>query len=169
MTNLTPQKKSVEERFDDHFGAFVGIDSDKIIKTTSDEVKAFLLSEIALVKKEILDEEIGDWKDSYKGKLWSTCVEKAFTAPFQEVAVQYLLKRIDEKHQIEITLAEEALLERVREKVEKKNKVKPELHADNLEARLLISCYNEGVSDSLTIINQEIDSIKESITNINDK
>jgi hypothetical protein len=43
------------------------------------------------------------WKDSYKGKLWSTAVQKCFEAPMVEVAIQHLLRRIDENHQKEIS------------------------------------------------------------------
>ena len=43
-----------------------------------------------------------EWKDSHKGKLWSTAVEKCFQAPFVQVAIQHLLMRIDEKHQEEL-------------------------------------------------------------------
>lgn len=44
-----------------------------------------------------------NWKDSYKGKLWSTAVQKAFEAPFVEVAIQHLLFAIDKKHQQELS------------------------------------------------------------------
>ncbi len=39
--------------------------------------------------------------DSYKGKLWSTAVQKAFEAPFPEVAIQHLLMRVYQKARIE--------------------------------------------------------------------
>lgn len=38
---------------------------------------------------------------SYKDKLWSTAVQKAFEAPFPEVAIQHLLHRVDERSRID--------------------------------------------------------------------
>ena len=46
-----------------------------------------------------LDKLEEDWKNSHKGKLWSTAVQKCFEAPFVEVAIQHLLFRIDQNHQ----------------------------------------------------------------------
>lgn len=54
--------------------------------------------------------KIVDWKDSYKGKLWSTAVQKCFEAPFVEVAIQHLLMKIDEKHQTEMADARTSIL-----------------------------------------------------------
>ncbi len=62
-----------------------------------------------------------EWKDSYKGKLWSTAVEKCFQAPFVQVAIQHLLMRIDEKHQEELASRDTYWKERVRKEVESKD------------------------------------------------
>lgn len=43
-----------------------------------------------------------EWKDSYKGKLWSTAVQKCFESPFVEVAIQHMLQTIDAIHQKEL-------------------------------------------------------------------
>lgn len=60
------------------------------------------------------EKELEDWKDSYKGKLWSTAVQKCFEAPFVEVAIQHLLKIIDEKHQAELLSERTALVKEIR-------------------------------------------------------
>lgn len=65
-----------------------------------------------------------DWKDSYKGKLWSTAVQKCFEAPFVEVAIQHLLQKIDEKHQLELT---QSRLQYQQELVETMEKELPDL------------------------------------------
>lgn len=57
------------------------------------------------------------WKDSYKGKLWSTAVQKCFEAPFVEVAIQHLLFAIDKGHQKEINLALQKRGEELRKKI----------------------------------------------------
>lgn len=36
-----------------------------------------------------------DFHDSYKGKLWSTAIQKAFEAPSPEVALQHLLNIVE--------------------------------------------------------------------------
>ncbi|MBP9771443.1 MAG: hypothetical protein KBD16_00750 [Candidatus Pacebacteria bacterium] len=43
-----------------------------------------------------------DFKDSYKGKLWSTAIQKAMEAPFPEVALQYLLNRVELKTRVDV-------------------------------------------------------------------
>lgn len=62
-------------------------------------------------------EEQAEWKDSYKGKLWSTAVQKCFEAPFVEVAIQHLLFTIDKKHQKELVEREALVREELREKL----------------------------------------------------
>lgn len=42
-----------------------------------------------------------NYKDSYKGKLWSTAIQKAMKAPFPEVALQYLLNRVEQNSRID--------------------------------------------------------------------
>lgn len=54
-----------------------------------------------------------DWKDSYKGKLWSTAVQKCFEAPFIEVAMQHLLHRIDQQHKAELLAQKQRMIERI--------------------------------------------------------
>ena len=41
------------------------------------------------------------FKDSYRGKLWSTAIQKAMEAPFPEVALQYLLNKVELKTRID--------------------------------------------------------------------
>jgi len=41
-------------------------------------------------------------RDSYAGKFWSNAVHLAFSAPFPEVAVQYLLTKVHQKARIEV-------------------------------------------------------------------
>lgn len=43
-----------------------------------------------------------EWKDSWRGKLWSSAVQEAFHAPFPEVAIQHLLRKVHQAAQIEM-------------------------------------------------------------------
>lgn len=51
---------------------------------------------------ETRQDKIDYGRDSYRGKLWSTAVQIAMTAPFPEVAMQHLLAKVHQKARIEI-------------------------------------------------------------------
>lgn len=61
--------------------------------------------------------ERGKYKDSYEGKLWSMAIQKAMEAPFPEVALQYLLNKVEQKSRAEtleelLSMKHEAINER---------------------------------------------------------
>lgn len=45
-----------------------------------------------------LQEEDKEFFESHEGKLWSKAIELAFKAPFVEVAMMHILKRVSEKY-----------------------------------------------------------------------
>lgn len=80
--------------------------------------------------------------DSYQGKLWSTAVQKAFEAPFPEVAIQHLLMRVDQKSRIE-TLEE--LLSMKWEAYNEKEALSPMLIVSRVAGDKLPPMTNETV------------------------
>jgi hypothetical protein len=63
-----------------------------------------------------------NYKDSYKGKLWSSAIQLAMQAPFPEVALQHLLNRVEQKTRID-TLKE--LLSKKREAYNEREAISP--------------------------------------------
>ena len=63
-----------------------------------------------------------DFHDSYKGKLWSKAIQRAFEAPFPEVALQHLLNIVELKSRAD-TLKE--LLSKKREAYNEREAISP--------------------------------------------
>lgn len=89
--------------------------------------------------------EESEWKDSYRGKLWSTAVQKCFEAPFVEVAIQHLLFTIDKKYQ-------EALARQKEEMVERIGVLSFRDSSKNTASRLHAAGYNEGIEDAIDLL-----------------
>lgn len=102
---------------------------------------------------ELRDEEI-EWKDSYKGKLWSTAVQKCFEAPFVEVAIQHMFFKIDEIHKKEMADLLHSHTEEMAKKVEGLKKDNKDWTV-NYELSEREIGFNEGIDASLTIIREQ--------------
>lgn len=115
------------------------------------------------ITDEMRKEKEKDWKDSYKGKMWSTAVQKCFEAPFVEVAIQHLLMRIDENHQKEIKSVLEAACEEIEGMKRYHNKAhtwitdgwchacKKSLTRKQLEDEFI---YNQAIDDILALLRE---------------
>jgi hypothetical protein len=83
-----------------------------------------------------------EYKDSYKGKLWSTAIQKAMKAPFPEVALQYLLSRVELKTRID-TLKE--VLSNKREAYNEREAISPMLIVSRVSGDGVPPMTNENV------------------------
>lgn len=86
--------KVVQLVLPDKVGSSVRYDLRQSFSQALDDVEAETKAEMVRILE-------GSYKDSYKGKLWSTAVQKCFEAPFPEVAMQYLLNRVHQHSRIE--------------------------------------------------------------------
>ncbi len=110
---MTQQKETWQNAFLTAGTKEVGLDLSVMISTVSE-----LLQQ---AEQRGADRAV-DYKDSYKGKLWSTAIQKAFEAPFPEVAIQYLLNKVEQKTKIE---ALQEVLGMKREAVQEREAISP--------------------------------------------